>query len=492
MGSKGKSLDDCGIAELAAAVETLSAVIRPGGLTQFSDSDVVVLMRQLETCKRQLAALDSTLILEASDRSLPEQSGAGKLVPFLRHTLGLSAHDASVRVKITRQCAAVHEPTGHLRPAALAVAAEAFEAGAISRDHVRHIVDIMTHLPADIPADARAHAEALLVEKSREGLWPDDLPKIGREILARLDPDGKVINDADRRRKRGIVLGRPGVDGMSWIEGWLTPELRACLDAALAKLARPGMCNIEDVDSPAVGAVVDSDILEAAARRDRRDVGQRNHDALLALLQPDVDFGKLGHHRGMPVQVTLTMSLADLERGAGIATTATGGHMSLNEAMKMADGTRPVLVVFDGDGMPLYMSKARKPLTNPSQERLASPGQRLALIARDRGCTFPDCDAPASMCAAHHVIDWAKGGPTDINNLTLVCDHHHALVNDSAQGWTTVMGDQHSAHPGRVGWIAPKALDPAAAVQVNEKHHLGEGVATSIAARCREWGTRAA
>lgn len=527
MNSMGVTFNDCGIAELAAAVEALSNTVGHGSLAQFSDADVVALMRQLETCKRQLSALDSKLIIEASDRSLPEASGAGKLIPFLRHTLGLSAHDASVRVKITRECGEFCEPTGHLRPAALAATAEAFEAGHLSRDHVRNIVDIMNHLPTDIPAPARTQAEQLLVEKSCDGLFPDDLPKIGREILARLDPDGKVISDADRRRRRGLVVGRPGVDGMSWIEGWITPELRALLDAALAKFARPGMCNIEDPDSPGVpraatngittlgdtasgdraagaaapgatdlGAVIDSAALEAAARRDRRDIGQRNHDALFALLQPGVDFSKLGNHRGLPVQVCLSMSLDDLERGTGIATTATGGHMSVNEALKMATGTRPVLTVLDADGIPVFLGRC-KPLTNPdrqttTEQRLATPGQRLALIARDKGCTHPDCDAPPSMCAAHHVIDWAKGGPTDLNNLTLVCDHHHALVNDSADGWATVMLGKDSPHRGRVGWIAPKSIDPSRTPHVNEKHHVGERVATSIAASCRKWGSRAA
>ncbi|AYF76473.1 HNH endonuclease [Nocardia yunnanensis] len=592
MNSMGVTFDNCGITELVTAVETLSTTISHATLIPFTDSDVVALMQQLETCKRKLSALDSKLIIEASDRSLPEASGAGKLVPFLRQTLGLSAHDASVRVKITHECGEFTEPGGHPRPATLPVAAEAFAAGALSRDHVRHIVDIMTHLPTDIPVETRVDVEQVLVEQSCEGLFPDDLPKIGREILARLDPDGTVINDADRRRRRGLVIGRPGVDGMSWVEGWITPELRACLDAVLAKFARPGMCNAEDPESPGVpgasgaartpgvvvapgsiaasgaavcglpgpavaggvvagggvgaadsdvvdtgaaatnvvaagaaahgvvaegvatqgftaqgpagpgvgahgraaqgagvagaagGAVVDSAVLEAAARRDRRDAGQRNHDALLALLQAGVDMNKLGSHRGLPVQITLTMSLADLERGAGIATTATGGHLSINEALKMAAGSKPVLAVLDGDGIPLYLGRSR--------ERLATPGQRLALIARDKGCTHPDCDAPAAMCAAHHVVDWAKGGPTDLDNLALVCDHHHALVNDSEYGWATVMMGKDSPHRGRVGWIAPAAVDPSRTPRVNEKHHAGQRVATSIAARCHQWGPQAA
>ncbi|MFE3259040.1 DUF222 domain-containing protein [Nocardia sp. NPDC059091] len=483
MDSKGETLDTCGIADLATAVETLSNSVLHGNLNPFSDGDVVELMQRLETCKRQLSALDSCLIIEACNRSLPEGSGAKDVVPFLRQTLGLSRYDASVRVKIARQCGEFFEPTGHLRPATLAETAEAYEAGDISRDHVRNIIDVMTHLPADIPAETRAEAEGILVGHSRVG-WPDDLPKIGRDILARVDPDGKVVSDADRRRRRGLILGRPGVDGMSWIEGWITPELRALLDAVFAKLARPGMCNIDDADSVAATVnVVDSTVLEAAARRDRRDAGQRTHDALFALLQPGVDPAKLGSHRGLPVQAILTMNLADLERGAGVATTASGGHVSINEALKMAEGTRPVLAVLDADGLPLYLGRC---------ERLATPAQRLALIARDKGCTRPGCDAPASMCAVHHITDWAKGGPTDLTNLTLVCDHCHALVNDSAEGWRTVVMGEDSPYRGRTGWIAPKRLDPTGTARVNDRHHVGQWVAAAIDSSCRRWGARVA
>ncbi|MEU1431027.1 DUF222 domain-containing protein, partial [Nocardia sp. NPDC005746] len=264
MDSNGVTLDDCGIAELAAAVATLTESVRGGEMAGFSDEDVVSLMRQVETCKRQLAALDTCLIIEAGERSLHSRSGAGKMVPFLRHTLGLSRYDASVRVKITQQCGEFVQQTGHVAPPVLPVTAEAFAAGEISRDHVRHILDVMNHLPLDVPVEARVEAEQILVDYSRSG-WPDDLLKIGRDILARLDPDGKVVSDADRRRRRGITLCRPGVDGMTRIEGWITPELRALLDAAFAKLARPGMCNVEDAESPtARDGFIENSVLDAA------------------------------------------------------------------------------------------------------------------------------------------------------------------------------------------------------------------------------------
>ncbi|GAB2518350.1 HNH endonuclease signature motif containing protein [Nocardia heshunensis] len=619
MHSKGETFETCGIIQLMTAVQSVSATLHDNGLSTLTDSEFTDFLRQFETCKRQLSALDSRLILEISDRGLPQSTGAGDLIAFLRQTLSLSRYDAAGRVKIARACAGLLDASGHPRADTLSATAEAYEAGAISRDHVRNMVDVMTHLPVDIAPEAYAETELHLLEHCLTG-HPEDLPKMGREILARLDLDGTVISDADRRRRRGLTLGRPGVDGMTHVDGWLTPELRAYLDAFFAKYARPGMCNIDDLEPLALSvAAFDSKLLDAAARRDRRDAGQRTHDALYALLQPAapavagkratatgkpaispaatgapagpatttdgsatpatavtertapamvsgipaapaavsgmpggpvavsgmpgapaavsgipggpaavlgqsttpgaaftepaapvaasghstgsaVGFDELatgpaafnesatpgvsfGQHRGLKTQVILTMSLADLERGAGLASTATGGHVSINEALKMAAGTRPVLAVLDPHGIPMFLGKCK---------RLASPGQRLALIARDKGCTRPGCDAPASMCAVHHVTDWAVGGPTDLSNLALACDHCHALVNDSADGWKTVVMGKDSAFPGRCGWIAPKHVDPTQSAKVNQRHHVAGLVAAAVDSSCQQWGSRVA
>jgi len=64
---------------------------------------------------------------------------------------------------------------------------------------------------------------------------------------------------------------------MSRLSGLLTPELRAALEAMLAKLAAPGACNPQD-ENPVVDATPDQD----AVRRDHRTTAQRNHDGLLA------------------------------------------------------------------------------------------------------------------------------------------------------------------------------------------------------------------
>jgi len=79
-------------------------------------------------------------------------------------------------------------------------------------------------------------------------------------------------------------------------------------------------------------------------------------------------------------------------------------------------------IVFDGDGRALW---------HGNRVRLATDDQWRALIARDGGCI--GCDADPSRCEAHHVKWVRNGGHTDIENLVLVCKHHHHLIHD--KGW---------------------------------------------------------
>jgi hypothetical protein len=53
-----------------------------------------------------------------------------------------------------------------------------------------------------------------------------------------------------------------------------------------------------------------------------------------------------------------------------------------------------------------------------------SPGQRRALLARDKGCIVPGCKRKARWCEPHHVVPWPNG-PTDLRNLVLLCKRHH-------------------------------------------------------------------
>jgi Domain of unknown function (DUF222) len=217
----------------------------------------------------------------------------------------------------------------------------------------------------------------------------------------------------------------------------------------LAKLAAPGMCNPED-DTPVVGGEPG----EEAVQRDSRSAAQRNHDGLNAALRGLLASGDLGQHNGLPATIIVSTTLKDLESAAGKGLTGGGGtRLPMSDVIRMARHAHHYLAIFDrGKAIGLYHTK-----------RLASPGQRIVLYAKDRGCTRPGCDVPGYWCEVHHVEEWAVTHCTDINNLTLACGSDHPLVEPG--GWTT-----RKRKDGTTEWIPPPHLDHGQP-RINMFHH---------------------
>ncbi len=103
-----------------------------------------------------------------------------------------------------------------------------------------------------------------------------------------------------------------------------------------------------------------------------------------------------------------------------------GGPLTLSEVWRLAVlGTVSTMTVDDA-GRPLRLGR---------KQRLATADQWIAASVRDRGCVIPGCDRPAAWCQAHHLQWWERdSGLTDLENLALVCSHHHHLIHDA--GWT--------------------------------------------------------
>jgi hypothetical protein len=56
--------------------------------------------------------------------------------------------------------------------------------------------------------------------------------------------------------------------------------------------------------------------------------------------------------------------------------------------------------------------------------RIVPERTRRLVLDRDRGCRFPGCVATAHL-EVHHVVHWAHGGRTDLDNLVALCPFHH-------------------------------------------------------------------
>jgi len=81
------------------------------------------------------------------------------------------------------------------------------------------------------------------------------------------------------------------------------------------------------------------------------------------------------------------------------------------------------IAVDDDVGHTMFEGRARREPTD---------AQRREIKRRDRHCRFPGC-TNATFTNAHHVKPWKTGGKTDIDNLALLCLHHHRRVHSG--GW---------------------------------------------------------
>jgi hypothetical protein len=90
------------------------------------------------------------------------------------------------------------------------------------------------------------------------------------------------------------------------------------------------------------------------------------------------------------------------------------------------------------DGSALAPETARRLACDSSlvrdgrKTRTIPPALRRALRTRDRGCRYPGCENRRFL-DAHHVHHWARGGPTTLANLVLLCRRHHRLIHEG--GW---------------------------------------------------------
>jgi len=373
------------------------------------------------------------LINQLAEQAPPEELG-GKLSHALADRLRITPGEAARRVAEAADLGPRRALTGEALPPLLTATAAAQRDGRIGTAHVAVIRRFLHQLPRAVDLGTRECAEQQLAGLATQ-FRPDHLADIARQLDGYLNPDGNYT-DEDRARRRGLTLGNQGPDGMSKLSGWLTPEVRATIEAVLAKLAAPGLCNPDD-DTP----TVDGPPPEDAATRDTRSDAQRNHDALDAALRATLASGKLGQHNGLPATIIVTTTLKDLESATGHGFTGGGTRLPMSDVIRMARHAHHYLAIFDNaKAIALYHTK-----------RLASPGQRIVLYAKDRGCTAPGCDVPGYWCEVHHVTPYAKCHTTDVNDLALGCGGHHPLAE---QGWTT-----RKRKDGTTEWIPPAHLD---------------------------------
>ena len=434
---------------VAEAFTALDAAIRTVGSLNWDGLPVrerLQALDRLETLRRVAAACSSDLT-GSLDRS-GEQALGGPCAKVIADVVRISPAEARRRIRDAAQLQPRTTLTGQSLPPALPATAKAWNAGLLDIGHLRTIQKFLRDLPEDIHPDTVAKAEAFLAETAA-AVRPDQLEKVAERLAITVNPDGRFSDDYRALQRGFLWCGAQRPDGMSVGKLVATPELRAMLDAWLAKFAAPGMCNPDDQTPVTAGepgqANVDSD---------RRRHGQRQHDALAALIRSRLGDPAFGRHNGLPVAVIVSTSLAQLARGAGHAVTAGGTLLPMRDVIRMASHAWHYLCVFDQHtDRAIYLGRSK---------RIATADQRIVLHAKDRGCSAPGCDMPGYLCETHHVDEWADGGRTDIDRLTFACGQHHRAIKPG--GWKT-----RKRRDGSTEWLPPPQVPLPGGV--NDYHH---------------------
>lgn len=290
---------------------------------------------------------------------------------------------------------------GDITPEHADAAADAAER--VSPDEADHLADDAASRPADLFArQSRSWASAREREASkeqrkkrqieaREASWWTDTDGMWN-LHAKLDPDaGREVQKVLNRTLDQMWRDDGGRDGRP--DELRTPTQRK---------------------ADALEQLVTAESAPAAAGRPKRPhpkhlIGVR---ADHTRLRPDDPHGVAEYLDGSPIPQTT------LER--------------------LACDAAFVGFVYDENGETLYQGR---------RTRLATDAQWCNLVIRDGGCFC--CDAAPEHCTAHHLTPWAPParGPTDIDNLVLVCTRTHHLIHD--HGYQAIRGPdgEWTLHP---------------------------------------------
>ncbi|MEE3853234.1 DUF222 domain-containing protein [Gordonia sp. LSe1-13] len=293
--------------------------------------------------------------------------------------------------------------------------------GAISAEHVDAIARGVSHIAGrsaePIDDTLRLNHVTDLLGQYFSGATPADIDKRARTLGNQLADDTDGLPAAEDRELNELATHIDD-DGRLHLEASLDVEVGEKLSAALEALGKPRP--------------------EPDGRTDLRTTARRHADALDTLLDIAARIDTAGVASAPKTQVLLTVPADTPDQSSlefmGSITDATLRRLSCDSSI--------TTMIVDGERVPLDIGR---------EQRLFPAHLRRALHVRDQGCI--KCGAPATRAHAHHIIHWADGGETSLQNGCLLCPACHADVHHN--GWDVIIGADH--HP----WlIPPVAVDP--------------------------------
>ena len=343
-------------------------------------------VRRLVAGSNRMTAFLAGAVRDAETHQSAEADGLKSMKSWLRTHARLSG-------------AAINGLVREGRATAVLPAVEAaFSAGGLTADQVDTIAVIAT--PENLDKAAAQGVDLAVVEQTLVDVaTTEPYTKLQVAVgvyLAHLDPDGR---EPDPTEERSLTLVQHP-DGM--VTGGLV---------------------LDQHGGETVMTAVEACAAASRTAGDERTRAQRLADALVQICANALAAGAAPMLRTVPAQVLVMVDekdLVDPGDGPGVGRTGTGARISATRARRIACDSQVSRIVFGPDSVPKDLGR---------KQRVVSPAQRRALDARDGSCVFAGCEAPNWWCEAHHVLEWMFDGPTDLDNLGLLCERHHTKVH---------------------------------------------------------------
>src|SRR6476620_10492679 len=403
-----------------------------------TSEELVEAVAVAERLRAHLAAVDASVLAEVHARGVAMAELAwGSTAEWFTHLAG--THRGSGHQTVRHADTLVHER---------AATHAAMTSGRVSPEQAAVIVDAIDRLPTD--PGVRQDGEAFLLDAASR-LNATDLAKAAKHLVEVADPDAaerKAERELDRQDRaahhgRFLAIVEDGAGGIR-LRGRGTVEDGAAIKTALLPLTKP---------QPAVDpSDPDGDQLTGQLT-DPRDHGARLWDALVETCRHALTTDLPPDCHGARPRIAITTSLQVLQEGLDLgridwATLGTTGAAVTDDGLELT----PAVVrrmACDADLIPIALGTKGEVLDVGRTSRLVTPAIWRALVCRDRHCAFPGCTRPPVMGHAHHITHWADYGATSLDNLVLLCGHHHRLIHHTP--WQV----RFNPHDGRPEFLPP-------------------------------------
>jgi hypothetical protein len=170
---------------------------------------------------------------------------------------------------------------------------------------------------------------------------------------------------------------------------------------------------------PEVGALLEKALEAADSLNDPTPAAQRRADALGLVAERALSSPDASHRTAFEVVLHVDTDTLQRDSATGHAVIAGGGRVSAETSRRLACDAGHTAMTSDESGNTLTVGR---------RTRTVPASIRRALEHRDERCRVPGCEL--RYCDAHHIVHWADGGATALDNLVLLCRRHHRAVHE--------------------------------------------------------------